>query len=166
MTLKKLIKPLIPVLLATFGLSGVAIAQEQPQQQPQQPEQQQPEQQQPQPQQMQRQEGEALARVWAANEAYTDLGILGVNRAENEQVREFASELAERGQQNNLELMSAANDLNIDVAGTEEQRQAEQEIEERTQQQMQRLEQLEGAQFDREYPSTVEQVHGERAREL
>jgi predicted outer membrane protein len=157
-----------------FGLSGLAVGQTQPGEHERpgaEPTQERPteepraEEPRAGEQVAQRQE-EALAQVHAINQSITDFALLGMNKAENEELRELATTLYDQQRDAERDLMERANEANVDVVGTQQARQAEQQLTQRFEQQAQQLQQAEGQQFDQQYLDLVVQAHQQAIQNL
>lgn len=166
---KKLARPLLPVLLATVGLSGTAWAQgqqEQPRQPQQMPEQEQPQQQQQQPQAQQQRAVDALARIHAINQFESQVALMALNAAQADSVVSFAENVAQSHQQLDRQLLKTANQLDLKVAGSSQAQQEMQQLQQPVQQQLQELTQAEGLAFDRAFLDTMVMTHETAIQQL
>jgi putative membrane protein len=158
MSQQRFSKSMIPIAFATLGLAGTASAhhvEQAPQQKQQQAQQQQ-----------HKIEKQGLAQLHAVNQGATDLGLIGINRAENDDVRDFAGKIVEEHQESDRELMKKAQELNLEIAGTREARQIQQKMEQRHKKDIEGLERVRGAQFDRQYMELVVQTHRQAVDQL
>jgi predicted outer membrane protein len=113
-----------PVAILALALAGTAVAQEMP------PEGQPPPEAEPAPEEMPPEEMLGLVEphplvvLHAINQIQSQLGLMGVNEAQNTDLREFAGDIAERHNALDRGMLETANDLDVDVAGSPEVRMA------------------------------------------
>lgn len=119
-----------PMAIVAIALAGAAGAQELPPEAEPPPEQ--PPEAEPPPETEMPPEAEMpgiaephpLVVLHAINQIQSQLGLMGVNEATNDDLREFASDLAERHNALDRDMLETANDMEIDVAGSGEVRMA------------------------------------------
>jgi predicted outer membrane protein len=112
-----------PVAILALALASTAVAQEMPPEgQPPPEAEPAPEAEPPPEEMMELLEPHPLVVLHAINQIQSQLGLMGVNEAENNDLREFAGDIAERHNALDRAMLETANDLDIDVAGSAEVR--------------------------------------------
>jgi putative membrane protein len=144
-----------------LAFSGTAAAQPQeppPPAQPMPPEAQPPEAPpaEPDPQQQLR---STLGLIHAVNQIEVQIALLAMNQADSDRVRQFASRLAAEHGELDRDLLSLANDLDIEIAGSQEVLVHLQQIQVGLQAEIETLVQAEGQEFDRAFLDIVVSSH-------
>jgi predicted outer membrane protein len=112
-----------PVVILALALASTAVAQEMPPEgQPPPEAEPAPEAEPPPEEMMELLEPHPLVVLHAINQIQSQLGLMGVNEAQNNDLREFAGDIAERHNALDRAMLETANDLDIDVAGSAEVR--------------------------------------------
>ncbi len=98
-----------------------------------------------------------LVVMHAINQIQSQLGLMGINEASDDDVRSFAEELTEQHDELDRELLGTANDLDIEVAGTGAVRIAMEMQLQEYEPQLQTLMQAPGEEFDDAFLDMVNQ---------
>jgi putative membrane protein len=146
-----------------LALAGTATAQPQepPPAQPAPPEAEPPAE--PDPQQHLR---STLGLIHAVNQIEVQIALLAMNQADTDRVRQFASRLAADHGELDRDLLMLANDLDIEVAGSQEVLVHLQQIQVGLQSEIETLVQAEGPAFDRAFLDIVVTSHESAIAEL
>jgi putative membrane protein len=108
----------------------------------------------------------AMVQLYTIDQLETDLALTGINQATNEDVREFASDLAEGHQEGARELMRMAREQKMGIAAAKDTMQAMQDMKQQTQSVRQKIQQASAAQFDQTFLDGVVQTHEMAIRDL